>query len=360
MKYVDEFRNNRVAQRLSEEIKSLARDREMTFMEVCGGHTIAIFKYGLRDLLPPGIHLISGPGCPVCVTPTGFIDRAVALSRRKEVIIATFGDMIRVPGSSSSLREEKAQGADVWVVYSAMDAIPVARDNPDKKVVFLGIGFETTAPTIAATILQADRLRLSNFFVLSTLKTMPNALKALLEGDDMGIQGFICPGHVSTITGLGIYEFIARDYGVPCVISGFEPTDILQTLYMLTRQVGDGVAKVESQYTRTVKREGNPLAQKTMMAVFEPCDMEWRGLGIIPGSGLKIRDEFVRFNALQHFDVEVEPTRQEPGCICGDVMRGAKTPLDCKLFKKTCTPANPAGACMVSEEGTCATYFKYT
>ncbi len=359
MKFVDEFRSSIAARRLAGEIKSVAGGTEITFMEVCGGHTIAIFKYGLRDLLPSGIRLISGPGCPVCVTNTGFIDRAAALSRLGGVTIVTFGDMIRVPGSSSSLGAEKARGADVRVVYSAMEAVAIAGENPDRKIVFLGIGFETTAPTIAATILQAELSGLSNFFVLSALKTMPNALKALVDGGDVGIQGFICPGHVSAVTGPGIYRFLVEDYGIPCVISGFEPTDLLQTILLLARQVVTGTAAVENQYTRTVKPDGNPLARKMMNAVFEPCEMEWRGLGRIPGSGLKLRDEFVRFDAHQHFDVEIEPTRDNPGCICGDVMRGARTPLECKLFKSVCTPDNPAGACMVSEEGTCATYYKY-
>jgi hydrogenase expression/formation protein HypD len=360
MKYFDEFRNSTIAKHLAHEISDITGDREMTFMEVCGGHTIAIFKYGIRELLPKGIRLISGPGCPVCVSPTSYIDYAVALSRQEKVTISTFGDMIKVPGSSSNLRQEKAQGADIRVVYSAMDALQIAHDNRDSKIVFLGIGFETTAPTIAATIMQARVAKLNNFFVLSTLKTMPNALKALLDGGNLGIQGFICPGHVSTITGLGIYNFIASDYHVPCVISGFEATDLLQTILMLAQQVSQGISKVENQYTRGVKPEGNPIAQKLINEVFEPCDSEWRGLGIIPGSGLAIKEEFSEFDAYRHFEVKIEPSHDNPNCICGDIMRGAQTPLECKLFKKICTPENPVGACMVSNEGTCATYFKYT
>jgi hydrogenase expression/formation protein HypD len=360
MKYVDEFRNSDVSHYLAERIRSVSGSTKLTFMEVCGGHTAAIFKYGLRDLLPSNIRLISGPGCPVCVTPNKFIDTAVAISKMERVVIATYGDMMRVPGSLSSLRDQRTQGADVQVVYSAMDAVSIAHQNSNKRIVFLGIGFETTAPTIAASILQADHLGLPNFYVLSAIKTMPNALKALVEGNGSGIQGFICPGHVTAITGPGIYELIAHDYGVPCVISGFEPNDLLQSIFMLTQQVAAGKASVESQYTRAVRREGNPRARKMIDVVFEPCEAEWRGLGVIPGSGLKIRDKYAKFDAYRHFDVEVQPAHENPGCICGDIMRGTMTPGDCALFKKVCNPDNPIGACMVSGEGTCATYFRYT
>lgn len=359
IKYIDEFRNPQIAQSISKKIRENAPEFGINFMEVCGGHTITIIKYGIKDLLPTNINLISGPGCPVCVTNNDFIDKAIEISHINNVIIATFGDMIRVPGSRSSLLKEKASGIDVRICYSPMEAVDIAENNPGNEIVFLGIGFETTAPLVAASILAAKAKCLKNFSVLSSHKTMPQAMKALLDSGDIALNGFICPGHVSTITGTGIYEFLARDYKIPCVVSGFEPNDILESIFMLTKQILEKQPEVENQYKRSVRSEGNLKAIKLMEEVFEPVDMPWRGLGVIPQSGLKIREKYKQFDADERFQVKVPPPKEFPGCICGDIMRGVKIPTQCKLFKRVCTPEDPKGACMVSDEGTCATYFKY-
>jgi len=361
MEYISGFRRPELIGRVLEAIKEEAGklDGTVTFMEVCGTHTMAIARFGIRSMLPENIRLISGPGCPVCVTPNPYIDRAIAISRLSDVIVATFGDMMRVPGSSSSLERERANGADVRVVYSTIDALQIARDNPFKKVVFLGVGFETTAPTVASAAKLAREEGLTNFYILSAHKTIPPAMEALGEAEDVNLDGFICPGHVSTIIGSRPYEPIARKHKLPCVIAGFEPLDILLAVWMLLRQVNEGRAEVEIEYSRVVKPEGNPKAVKVMMEVFEPCDSTWRGIGTIPGSGLKLREEFYEMDAEEAFDVEVEPTREHPGCICGQILRGVKEPTDCPLFGKVCTPRTPVGACMVSSEGTCAAYYKY-
>ena len=328
-------------------------------MEVCGGHTVTIHKYGIEELLPGNIRLISGPGCPVCVTTNDYIDRAIALARQPEITMASFGDMMRVPGSHSSLLKEKANGADVHIFYSPQEALDYAREHPQRETVFLGVGFETTAPAVAATILAARELSLRNFSVLVSHKTMPRAMKALLDAGELALDGFVCPGHVSSITGLGIYAFLANDYQIPCVVSGFEPLDMLESIYRLIRQVCEGRAVVENQYTRAVKPEGNRRAQELMNSVFEEADERWRGLGLIPGSGLRIRETYAEFDAARRFDIDVPPSREHPGCICGDIMRGVKLPTDCPLFAKICHPGDPQGACMVSQEGSCATFYQY-
>ena len=358
-KFIDEYRDAGIAKSITKKIYEKMPDKDINLMEVCGGHTVTIFKSGIRDLLPPKLKLISGPGCPVCVTDNSFIDMAIELARREDVIIATFGDMIKVPGSNSSLSEERGLGADVRICYSSMDAIEIAMKNPEKEVVFLGIGFETTAPTVAASIIAASEQNLTNYCVLSAHKTMPQAMRTLLDADEIAINGFICPGHVSTITGTGIYEFISHEYGVPCVISGFEPDDILESIYMLVKQLAEKRVEVENQYTRSVRKTGNRQAIDLMNRVFEPVDINWRGIGVIPGSGLDIKADFHEFNARKKFEIDLPFVKEFPGCICGDIMRGIKTPLDCKLFRKVCTPQDPKGACMVSDEGTCATYYKY-
>ncbi|MCK4688706.1 MAG: hydrogenase formation protein HypD, partial [Candidatus Marinimicrobia bacterium] len=297
VKYIDEYRDPQISNSIARSIKKIMPDSAINLMEVCGGHTITIFKYGIQKLLPDNLNLISGPGCPVCVTSNDFIDRAIAISYLDNVIITTFGDMIRVPGSDSSLLKEKASSADIRICYSPMDAVDIAKNNPDREIVFLGIGFETTAPTVAASILTAKSKSLNNFSVLSSHKTMPEAMKALLDSGEVALDGFICPGHVSTITGIGMYEFIARDYKMPCVVSGFEPVDMLETIFMLIKQITEECSEVENQYIRSVKPEGNTKAVKLMNEVFESTDMPWRGLGVIPGSGLKIRDKFQKFDA---------------------------------------------------------------
>jgi hydrogenase expression/formation protein HypD len=320
---------------------------------------MAIFRHGIRTLLPENIELVSGPGCPVCVTAMEDIDRSIKLARIPDLIVTTFGDMLRVPGSSSSLDQEKGKGADVRMVYSTFDALKIAEENPDRTAAFLGIGFETTAPTVAAAIAAAHDRGLSNFSVLSAHKLLPPAMDALISGGQLKINGFICPGHVSTIIGTAAYEAVVERYGIPCVIVGFEPVDILEGILMLVEQIEKGNPRVEIQYKRAVTPQGNQGALRVMNEIFEPCDSRWRGLGMIPGSGLAIRDSFQDFDAGKRFEISVDPAEEPPGCRCAEVLRGAVKPFDCKLFRKSCTPKNPVGACMVSSEGTCAAYFKY-
>lgn len=358
MKELAGFRDARVIRNLAAEIRRLELERPVNLMEVCGGHTAVIYRFALTDLLPETIKLLSGPGCPVCVTANDFIDRAVALARLPEVAIATFGDLMRVPGSTRSLEEVRAAGADVRVFYSVADALAWAGTRPDRTVTFLGIGFETTACTLAAALSECARRDMRNFRFLSALKTMPQALQALLSDPQAAIDGFILPGHVTTITGLSIYQFIVREYNVPCVVSGFEPSDLMEAVLMLCRQIKSGQAAVENQYRRVVRKEGNLRAQKLMEEVFEPCDASWRGFGIISGSGLKLRSQFSFWDA-ETTPVEVEPLREHPGCRCGEVLRGKMHPRDCSLFGETCTPDDPQGACMVSSEGACAAVYHY-
>jgi len=358
MKYLSEYRDGSLASKMADRIRAISK-KPARFMEICGTHTVAIFKSGIREVLPEHIGLVSGPGCPVCVTATRDIDKAVKVARIPDVIVTTFGDMIRVPGSESSLRKEKSLGADVRMVYSTMDALEVARQNPRKKVVFLGIGFETTAPTIAAAVVLAEAEGINNFSVLSSHKLLPPALDALLSGGEVDVSGFICPGHVSTVIGTAPYEVVVAQYRTPCVVVGFEPVDILQGIYMLVSQIEAGEAKVEIQYRRAVAPEGNQNALKTLSRVFEPCDAPWRGLGVIPKSGLALREAYRAFDAEALFDVDVPDSPEPPGCKCGDVLRGVMTPVECKLFRNVCNPENPIGPCMVSSEGTCAAYYKY-
>lgn len=320
---------------------------------------MTIFKYGIRQLLPANVEMVSGPGCPVCVTANADIDKAIAVAQIPGVIVTTFGDMLKVPGSYSSLQEVKANGSDVRMVYSTLDALQIAAANPGKSVIFLGIGFETTAPTVAASILQAEEKGLDNYSVLSLHKVCPPVIRALLDSGQIKLQGLICPGHVSAITGSHCWDFIARDYGIPCVISGFEPVDILQTVAMLVDQIEKGRAAVEIAYKRGVRPEGNPQALKLMQQVFEPATADWRGMGSVPDSGLKIRRMYQKFDAEKIFEIKTGPSLEPAGCLCGDVLRGVKTPSDCTLFGSVCTPQNPVGPCMVSSEGTCAAYFLY-
>ncbi|GLI38174.1 hydrogenase formation protein HypD [Geobacter hydrogenophilus] len=361
MKYQDEFRDRHVVLGLAARIREhvTGRTEPMTFMEVCGTHTMSIYQYGLRTLLPPQVRLISGPGCPVCVTPNEYLDRAVALCRLPGVIVATFGDMVRVPGSTSSLQEERARGADIRIVYSPLDAVAIAARNPERRVVFLGVGFETTAPAIGGSILAAKRQGLANYFVLAAHKTMPKPMGVLSADPDLKIDGYICPAHVSTITGPDIYRFLAEEFHIPCVITGFEPADVMQGVEMLVRQVVAGESRVETQYSRVVRPEGNRKAQEVIREVFTPCDAPWRGIGVIPGSGLRIADAYAAFDAEKAISVAVEETREHAGCLCGEILKGKVTPADCPLFGGACTPESPVGACMVSSEGTCAAAYKY-
>jgi len=358
MKFIDEYRRSDLAQGLVRRIHQNST-KKARFMEFCGGHTVAILKHGIRQLLPPTIEMLSGPGCPVCVTDNADLDKAIALAQVPGVILTTFGDMLKVPGSHSSLQKAKADGADVRVVYSTMDALQVAREHPTKSVVFLGIGFETTAPTIAASILQAEQEEIGNYYVLSLHKLCPPVIKVLLDSGEVKLSGLVCPGHVSTIIGSKPWEFIAGDYGIPCVISGFEPLDMLQCIDMLVAQTENGDSKVEIAYRRGVHPEGNRRALELMDYVFETCPARWRGIGTVPDSGLKFDKEFERFDAELAFEIEPGPAFEPKGCICGDILRGVRTPQDCKLFAKVCTPESPVGSCMVSSEGSCAAYYLY-
>jgi len=358
LKFITEFRRSELAEGLVSQIHRESKT-PVRFMEFCGGHTVTIFRYGIRQVLPKTIEMVSGPGCPVCVTANADLDKAIALSQTLEVIIATFGDMIKVPGSRSSLQKEKANGAEIRIVYSTMDALQIAEDNPDKSVIFLGVGFETTAPTIAASILQAEERGIKNYYILSMHKLCPPVIRALLDSGEVKLHGLICPGHVSTIIGSHPWEFIARDYGIPCVVSGFEPLDILQCVDMLVAQIEKGESKVEIAYRRGVRPEGNREALKLIEQVFEPYPTKWRGIGEVPNSGLRLRKEYKSFDAELAFDINPGPTYEPKDCICGDILRGVKTPADCKLFSKVCTPEYPVGPCMVSSEGSCSAYYLY-
>lgn len=357
--FVTPFREPKAARNLVAKISDLAaKIDDVTFMEVCGTHTMSIYRHGIRRLLPSNVRMLSGPGCPVCVTPNAYLDRAVALARKPGFTITTFGDMVRVPGSTSSLQQERSRGADVRVVYSTLDALDMARSEPDRQFVFLGVGFETTSPTVAAAVLAASRQGVSNFSVLSGAKLIPPALDVLVKDDRLRLQGLLCPGHVSVVLGTAPYEPLARDHGIPCVVTGFEALDVLQGVLMLLEQRVAGHSTVEIAYRRAVVAEGNPVARGLIEEVFESVDTGWRGIGVLPGSGLRLRERFRPHDA-DRFEVEVETTREHPGCACGDILRGIKTPFDCLLFGKVCTPEDPQGACMVSSEGTCAAAFRY-
>lgn len=353
------FRNPEHARALVDAIRETAVEPS-TFMEVCGTHTMAIAKNGLRDVMPDTIKLLSGPGCPVCVTANVDIDTAIETARQPGIILTTFGDMMKVPGSYSSLAREKADGRDVRIVYSPLDSLALAEAVPDKHVVFLGVGFETTAPTVALSIREAKRRGLTNWSALALHKTVPEALRALTNDPDVQINGFILPGHVSTIIGSEPYRFLAEEYSVPGVITGFEPVDVLQGIWMLAKQRAEGRAEIEIAYTRAVMPEGNPVAVRVIEEVFEPIDAEWRGIGVIPATGLAIRKEFADFDARVRVPVTPPETREIKGCQCGDVLRGALLPFECKLFGRACVPEHPIGPCMVSSEGSCAAYYRYT
>ncbi len=362
MKYITEYRNKNLSQKIADKINAYLKDykAKISLMEVCGTHTHSIFRSGIMSLLSDKIEHLSGPGCPVCVTSNKYIDKAIAYSRLPNVIITTFGDMIKVPGSTSSLEKEKASGAKVKIVYSPLESLEIARKNPEKKVVFLGVGFETTAPLVASTILTANEEDFKNFFVLSGHKIIPPAMLSLLGSGEIKIDGFICPGHVSAIIGEKPYQPIVEKFAIPSVIVGFEPIDILEGIEMLIRQIAKKEkCKVENQYKRVVRSEGNEKALSLMNKVFDIKDSDWRGLGLLPKSGLYIKKAYSGFDAEKKIDVKVEKTKTHPKCICGKVLCGTKKPYDCILFAKSCTPSNPIGPCMVSSEGTCAAYYKF-
>jgi hydrogenase expression/formation protein HypD len=358
IKHMEEYRDAELSRHLVEKIKNISRSK-VRLMEVCGTHTVSIFRAGIRSVLPDTIELLSGPGCPVCVTDQRDIDMFIALSGQDDVILATFGDLMRVPGTRSSLEKERAQGRDIRIVYSTMDAIDVAVKNSDKKIVFLGVGFETTAPTIAAAMLSAKQMRLENFSVYSAHKLVPPALFALMSMEAVKIDGFILPGHVSVIIGLDAYRSFFEKNRIPCVISGFEPADILQAILMLVQQRETGNFALENAYGRAVTLAGNRKAQKVMLDVFEPADAVWRGIGTIPQSGLKIRESLRDYDAEAVFEINPPRSQDPEGCACGEILIGAKIPSQCRLYKKVCTPTDPVGPCMVSSEGTCAAYYRY-
>lgn len=352
------FKDPKLARGLIETIHRLAPEHA-TLMEVCGTHTVAIARNGIRDLMPEGLRLASGPGCPVCVTCNRDIDTVIALARIPNVTITTFGDMTRVPGSTSSLLAEQAAGRSVEIVYSPLDALAFAKAHPEREVVFVGVGFETTTPLVAMAIKRAKAMGLSNFTVFAAHKNMPGALEMLVGDPTLELDALILPGHVSTIIGAEPYRFLAEKYGIPGVITGFEPVDVLQGIAMLVRQLHEGRAEIEIAYARGVMPEGNPVALAAIDEVFETCTATWRGLGDIPGSGYRIRDEFADFDAVRRFEPDVEPTRDPKGCRCGDVLRARIAPNECPLFRTVCTPENPVGPCMVSSEGSCAAYYRY-
>lgn len=358
IKHVDEYRDPEISRKIVEQINNLNK-KNIRLMEVCGTHTMSIFRNGIRNLIPGSISLLSGPGCPVCVTAQSEIDAFIQISRVPDTIITTFGDLMRVPGNESSLQKERAAGKDIRMVYSTFDAIEIARKNPQKKVVFLGVGFETTAPTVAASILSARDMKIDNYYVYSAHKTVPHALFALMNTEGIKIDGFILPGHVSVIIGTGAYLPFFNQFQMPCVVAGFEPTDILQAILMLVEQIENKAPGLGNAYTRAVSFEGNEKAVGIMNNVFEPADVAWRGIGIIPGSGLKIRDEFSDYDAVKKFEISEKYSKEPRGCACGEILTGLKTPVECPLYKKICTPVDPVGPCMVSSEGTCAAYYKY-
>ncbi|MEG1397645.1 MAG: hydrogenase formation protein HypD [Raoultibacter sp.] len=353
-----QFKNPKLARGLIDSIERFA-PANATLMEVCGTHTVAIARNGIRALMPQGVRLASGPGCPVCVTSNHDIDTVIALARVPEVIIATFGDMTRVPGSTSSLLKEQAAGRCIEIVYSPLDALRLAQDHPDKEIVFVGVGFETTTPLVAMTIKRAAALDLKNFTVFAAHKNMPGALEAIVNDPRLKVDALILPGHVSTIIGIEPYRFLAEKYGIAGVITGFEPVDVLQGVAMIMRQLHEGRAEIEIAYARGVMAQGNPVALAAIDEVFETCTAIWRGLGPIEGSGYKIRSEYQAFDAVRRFAPVVEPTQDPKGCRCGDVLRGIMAPDECPLFRTVCSPENPVGPCMVSSEGSCAAYYRY-
>ncbi len=342
--------------------KSLIDNRpseQINIMEVCGTHTMAISRNGLRQILPDQINLISGPGCPVCVTSSKDIDWMIEIIMNYPVTLFTFGDMIRVPGSASSLQFEKASGKDIRICYSPLDALDFAKNNPERDVIFIAIGFETTIPLTSVIVKRAYEENINNFYIFNIHKLVPPALELLLLDEEIKIDGFLCPGHVSAIIGSLPYEFIAAKYRIPCVISGFEPADIMESLDMLVRQYNSKKPAVEIQYKRVVTSSGNPTAVSMIDEIFEPCDSYWRGIGNLPGSGLKLREEYEGLDAMKKFPVGPISSKEPPGCQCGSVLKGIIKPFECKLFAKACKPENPIGPCMVSSEGSCAAYYKY-
>ena len=359
MKYIEEYRDEDLTSKLLEELKQVI-SRPWTIMEICGGQTHAIMRSGLDDLLPAQIELIHGPGCPVCVTPLELIDKAIALASQEEVIFVSYGDMLRVPGSTGDLYSVRASGGDVRIVYSPLDALKIAQENEEKTVIFFAIGFETTAPANAMAVVQAKEMGIQNFALLVSHVTVPPAIIALMESPQTRVDGFLAAGHVCTVMGYWEYEPIAERYGVPIVVTGFEPVDILHGILMCVKQLEAGESRVDNAYPRSVQRDGNVPAQDVVKTVFEICDRPWRGIGVIPRSGYQLRADFVEFDAERRFpDISAIETKESSLCISGLILQGVKKPSECPAFSKECTPLTPLGATMVSAEGACAAYYRY-
>ncbi len=358
MKHLDEYRDKDLVQALVTNLHNISR-KPIRIMEVCGTHTMAIFRNGLRKMMPETIELVSGPGCPVCVTPTSIIDGFIELANHPDTIITTFGDMIRVPGTKGSLAEARAAGADVKIVYSPMDSLVFAEQNRDKQVVFLSVGFETTTPTIAATIMEAKKRGLQNFAIFPANKIMPPPLKLLMEDPELKVDGLLCPGHVAIVTGSEDFRFLVDDYGLACAVAGFEPTDVLRGVVALVEQIEKKQPDVENCYGRIVTPEGNRKARELVDEIFFTQDSDWRGLNTIADSGLKVKEKYADFDITRKFSLTMANTPEPKGCKCGEVLKGIQTPPDCPLFGKSCTPGEPIGPCMVSSEGTCAAWYRY-
>ena len=358
MKFVDEFRNEEYVKLLVKKLQSY-NGKSINIMEVCGTHTMSIFRYGVRDILPKDIKLISGPGCPVCVTPQSYIDVAIEISLKPDVIIATFGDMMTIPGKKTSLLKMKAEGKDIRIVYCAMDALLLAKNNTDKKVVFLSVGFELTTPITAITIIEAKKENIKNLFFLISHKTIPQTMEILVKDEEIKIDGFLLPGHVSAIIGTKPYEFLSKNYNIPAVVTGFEPVDILLGISTLTDMIENKDYTIINKYKRIVRKDGNRKAKEYLDKVFKIHDSRWRGIGLIPNSGYELKEEYEIFDAIKQFNINYKEYDGSVGCKCGEILKGKINPLECPLYKVVCTPENPIGSCMVSTEGTCAAYYKY-
>jgi hydrogenase expression/formation protein HypD len=359
MKHLSEYRDAALVQELVNDIKAITT-KPWTIMEVCGGQTHSLVKNGLLDMLPKEITMVHGPGCPVCVTPISIIDEAILLSKKPEVILCSFGDMLRVPGSDKSLLESKSEGADVRIVYSPLDAVKLAKENPDREVVFFAVGFETTAPANALSVIQADKSGIKNYSILASHVLVPPAMEAILSDPETTVNAFLAAGHVCTIMGIDEYYPIAEKYKVPIVVTGFEPVDLLQGIYMTVKQLETGEYKVENQYARVVQREGNLLAKDAIDKVFDVSDRDWRGIGTIPSSGWEVSNRYQEYNARKKFNLQQIEVKENKNCIAGEIMKGKKKPFDCPLFGKACNPEHPQGAPMVSSEGSCAAYYHYS
>ena len=365
MKYIDDYKNPEAAKYIRGQIGKLSKElkkqnRSINIMEVCGTHTMAIGRFAIRELLPENIKLISGPGCPVCVTDSGYIDAAIELAQRDDVIIATFGDMINVPGSNTTLAKSRAAGANIETCYSPLNALELAKNNPDKEIVFLAIGFETTIAPILGLLKILEKQKISNVSLLTAFKLVPPALEALASDPELKIDSFLCPAHVSSIIGSNAYIPFVAKHKIPCVIASFEPVEILYGLMKIIKQLVENRAEVENQYKRFVSPNGNLIALEFISKYLEPCDASWRGIGCIPGSGVKIKKEYSKYDASVRFNIEITAGKPDPGCRCGDVLKGKLLPSGCPLFGKACNPLNPIGPCMVSTEGSCAAYYKYS